>query len=347
MLDAQFIFIAFVFLLAVAAGLTGLARWYAIKRAVVDIPNERSSHQKPTVRGGGISIVLVTLLATAGLAYQGTLPANIAWAIEGGWLVALIGWLDDHRHVSARWRALCHFIAAAWAVYWLGGVSEVAFGDWVLQLGWVGDFLAVLAIVWLLNLFNFMDGIDGIAGMEGAFVALVGGGLLWFSGNGGLAAVGFALAAGCLGFLVWNWPPAKIFMGDVGSGTIGFLLAVLALAGEKTAQLPALLWVIILALFVWDATFTLIMRVMAGERWYAAHRSHAYQRLTQLGWTHKAVTSFAFSANVLLILPLSWIAWSMPHLLQGIFVGIAMGCLGVWSAIQTSFKRRSLCGQSE
>ena len=256
--------------------LTGWVYVYA-RRHLLDVPNERSLHAVPTPRGGGLAIVLtwsvlVTLLTLAGLI---PLPWSLAW-LGGGLLVAGIGSVDDHRSVAARWRLLVHFGAAVWAVFWLGGLPSLQVGPWSLPLGPMGAPLAVVALVWLTNLYNFMDGIDGLAGAEALTVAAVAGMLLWWSGAPALALCCWALAAGSAGFLRWNWPPAKIFMGDVGSGWLGFTLGLLALVGERSGVLPALVWLILLSVFVWDATFTLLQRVWRGQRWYNPHRAHAW-----------------------------------------------------------------------
>ncbi|MEW6682145.1 MAG: glycosyltransferase family 4 protein [Nitrospirota bacterium] len=222
--------------------------------------------------------------------------------LAGGALVAGVGWLDDRRGVSAGLRASIHVIAAVWAVWCLGGFQSFDFGVTVLPLGMAGDFLAVVGIAWLVNLYNFMDGIDGLAGGEAVSVALVGSGLLAFAGGGGMGLAVLSLAAAAGGFLVVNWPPAKIFMGDVGSGLLGYAFGVLALASERAGTVPLIVWIILLGVFIVDATATLIFRVMKGERWYEAHRSHAYQRAVQAGYSHRTVTLAVLGLNAVLAL---------------------------------------------
>jgi Fuc2NAc and GlcNAc transferase len=145
-----------------------------------------------------------------------------------------------------------------------------------------------------------MDGIDGLAAGEGASVGLLGWLLLAGAGDGGLSLVSLVLAAASAGFLAWNLPPARIFMGDTGSGLLGFLFGTLALASERSGQLPALGWIILLGLFAFDASVTLLTRVLRGQRWYEAHRSHAYQRAVQSGWSHGQVTGAALVMNLAL-----------------------------------------------
>lgn len=292
--------------------ITKLARRYALGSALIDNPNERSSHQVPTPRGGGVSIVVIFLLGLGILGVTQIIPLSFALAIGvGSAVVALIGWLDDHSHVPAHWRALVHFVAALWVLFWLPG----AFGldSYSAYVTVAGIFLAAITVVWFTNLYNFMDGIDGLAGSQAVCASLASGVLLWLSGATGLAVVSLLLCAASAGFLVWNWPPAKIFMGDVGSGFLGFLFGVFAVASESSGGLAWGTWLILLAVFVSDATFTLLRRVLKGERWYTAHRSHAYQKLIQVGFTHQQVTGGFVGVNVLLLWPVAWLSWRYPE----------------------------------
>jgi Fuc2NAc and GlcNAc transferase len=309
--------------------IAGRVRRYALDRSLLDVPNHRSSHSEPTPRGGGLAIATVTLLGTVLAAAAGLVPARLAMAIVGGGaLVAAVGWLDDRRGVSASVRAVVHTLAALWAVLWLGGFPTLTIGTEVVRLGWMGGALGVAGIVWATNLYNFMDGIDGLAGGEAAMVGTLAGALLLAAGRADLALVAWLVAAASIGFLVWNWPPAKLFMGDVGSGLLGYLFATLAVASENAGGVPLLAWVILTAVFVVDATVTLVRRAVRGERWYAAHRSHAYQRAVQAGRTHARVTSSTLVLNlalfVLAVLCARWPAFLLPALAAALLlVGLA------------------------
>jgi Fuc2NAc and GlcNAc transferase len=170
-----------------------------------------------------------------------------------------------------------------------------------------------LGIVWVLNLYNFMDGIDGLAASEAVFVALGSAFLLLLAGGSpGVVAASAAFGAACLGFLGWNWPPAKIFMGDVGSGYIGYTIAVLALAAARDQSSLLAVWLILSGLFIIDATVTLVRRLFRGEKVYSAHRSHAYQWLARRWKSHKSVTVLAVGINLLWLLPWSWAAATNP-----------------------------------
>lgn len=315
-------------LVAVAGGatwiLTGAVRRYAFTKSMLDVPNYRSSHSMPTPRGGGLAIAVTTLGGIAILGAMAGIPSSVAVALSGGGLaVAVTGWIDDRVGVTAGVRGLVHLGAAGWAVYWLGGLQTLQIGWMEVPLGFAGSFLAVVGIIWAINSYNFMDGIDGLAAVEGVTVGLFGGLLLLSGGEAGLATVAFVAAAASGGFLPWNWAPAKIFMGDAGSGLLGFLLGTLALASEKAGAVPVLVWVLLLAVFVFDSTVTLARRIRRGERWLEAHKSHAYQRAVQAGRSHASVTVAVIGINVALGI-VSWITLRRPALLlPALMTGIA------------------------
>lgn len=292
--------------LLASAGLTGLVRRYALARRLFDIPNARSSHVIPTPRGGGVAIVFTFLLALPVLAFEGLASWPLVWALSGaGGAVALLGLLDDHGHIPARWRLSGHFICAAWASFWLGGLPALTLFGVDIQLGWLGHALALIGLVWLLNLYNFMDGIDGIASIEAISVCL-GGALLYLCvGHPELIAMPATLAAAVLGFLLWNFPPARIFMGDAGSGFLGMVLGVLSLHAAWVS--PSLLWgwLILLGVFIVDATFTLFSRLLRGERIHEAHRSHAYQHASRQYKAHLPVMLAVGLMNLFWLLPIA------------------------------------------
>ncbi|NQD92680.1 glycosyltransferase family 4 protein [Pseudomonas sp. CrR25] len=289
--------------------MTGALRRYALARSLMDIPNARSSHSVPTPRGGGVAIVLAFLAALPVLALANLLPWAVMWALLGaGAGVAVIGFLDDHGHIPARWRLLGHFAGAIWALFWLGGLPPLNVFGMNLDLGWLGHALAAVYLVWLLNLYNFMDGIDGIASVEAICVCLGGGLLYWLLGHSTLAAAPLLLALAVAGFLFWNFPPARIFMGDAGSGFLGITLGLLSL--QAAWQAPELLWswLILLGVFVLDATWTLLRRLLRGDKVYEAHRSHAYQYASRQFGKHLPVTLAVLGINLLWLLPIAlWV----------------------------------------
>jgi Fuc2NAc and GlcNAc transferase len=286
----------------IAALLTYVVRRYAIARMVLDTPNERSLHATPTPRGGGFAIATTFLTATLLLCLGGIVPVAEAVAlIGGGGAVALIGWLDDHAPQSAALRFSVHALAAIWALFWLGGIDAVQFGAHYVRLAWLWNVIGVLGIIWWLNLYNFMDGIDGIAGGEAVSVCSGVVVLMALVGTSSERTLPIVLAGSAAGFLIFNWSPARIFMGDVGSGFLGYVFAVMAIASEKDHAVPLTLWVVLSGVFIFDATVTLVRRMLHGERWYAAHRSHAYQRLVGLGYSHRLVSSAVLAVNAVLL----------------------------------------------
>lgn len=289
--------------LAAAGGvswaLTGAVRRWMLSRGRLDVPNERSSHVVPTPRGGGLAVALVVLAGIGAGTLLGLVPPRVGIALLGGALmVGTIGWLDDCYSLSARPRLLVHVAAALWTLAWLGGFPRLSVGTGSLTLGVAGWVVAALGIVWAVNFYNFMDGIDGIAGVEAVTVGLGGGLLLLHAGAGGLASIAFLVAAASTGFLLWNWAPARIFMGDVGSGVLGYLFAALAIASENAGAVPMLAWLLLLGVFVVDATLTLARRALQGEAVFNAHSTHAYQRAVQAGLSHARVSTLVLLLNV-------------------------------------------------
>ena len=225
--------------------------------------------------------------------------------------MAAVGFRDDHGHIAARWRLLAHFSAAGWSLFWINGAPPLDVSGGAIDLGWLGIGLCALYLVWLLNLYNFMDGIDGIAGVEAVTVSVCAGVLgLWALPASPvtmapIALGAFLLAAAALGFLVWNLPPARIFMGDAGSGFLGLTLGVLSLLSAWQAPVLFWCWVILLGVFVVDATVTLLRRLVRRKKLYEAHRSHAYQFASRKLGTHKPVTVAVAMINFLWLFPLA------------------------------------------
>jgi Fuc2NAc and GlcNAc transferase len=300
--------------LLISALLTGAMRRLALARGILDAPNERSSHTQVMPRGGGVAIVAACVACLLWLSWREAVDSPLVLALVGGGIpLAWIGFLDDRRSVSVGARLLVHVLAAAWAIYVLGGVAPLQFGARVFELGPVGNLLAVVAIVWVVNLFNFMDGIDGIAGSEAVFIGALGCLLGFFvlrTPSVSTAAAVFACASG--GFLLWNWPPAKIFMGDAGSGFLGFFIAVLALAATRQAPAAPFVWLILGGVFFVDATVTFARRLVRRVSLHQAHREHAYQRLSRRWGSHRKVVLSLLTINLCWLAPCAWYAAAHP-----------------------------------
>ncbi|MFV5585851.1 glycosyltransferase family 4 protein [Acinetobacter oleivorans] len=299
--------------------LTGYMRHYALKKNIIDKPNERSSHTIPTPRGGGVSIVITFLLVLVGLMISHQLQLTTGLILVAAGLgVAVLGFLDDHGHINSMLRLAIHFLIAIGAVSFLGGFSDVTLFNGSLHLGWFANIIAILFLVWLLNLYNFMDGINGIASVE-AITTLLSLAFIYLLLDTQLSSeLLFIFAASVFGFVLWNFPKARIFMGDAGSGFLGLILGILALISLKTDPALFCAWLICLGVFIVDATFTLIRRVINGHKMYDAHRSHAYQYASRKYNSHTTVTIGVLLINLFWLLPIAYLASQkvlMPELL--------------------------------
>lgn len=289
--------------------LTYLLRVYALKNNIIDTPNSRSSHVIPTPRGGGVAIVVSFLIGIMLFYFQGYLALlpTVALIISGG-VIALVGFWDDHGHIAARWRLLAHFSAAAFLLFCLGGFPALTISGYTIDLGLFGSVFGLLFLVWMLNLYNFMDGIDGLASAE-AVIACIGAIVIYLiSGNHielDSYLVLWLLASTVLGFLLWNFPPAKIFMGDAGSGFLGLIIGSLAISAGWIETKFFFCWLILLGLFIVDATWTLVRRVLGGFKVYEAHRSHGYQIASRKFKRHLPVTLLAIAINVVWLFPIA------------------------------------------
>jgi len=279
------------------AGVEIFRRW-SLSRNLLDIPNQRSSHTIPTPRGGGLVIVINCLVVYS--IYTLWITGNFNWGYAlGAILIAGVSWLDDLYSVAFVWRFCVHAAAALLAIFSTGYFREfyVPLFHSSIENESVGLIFTFLWIVWLTNAYNFMDGIDGIAGIQ-AFAAGIGwliiGNLLGADANGFYGGV---IAASTLGFLIQNWQPAKIFMGDVGSAFLGYTFAVLPLlvereiaAGSTNRQLLPLAAIFLNWLFIFDTVYTFIRRLLRREKVWQAHRGHIYQKFVSAGFSHQTIS---------------------------------------------------------
>ncbi len=264
---------------------------YLIRKAFLDIPNARSSHKKVTPRGGGIGIVL-GILAGAGSAYLLGLPIPPLSFFAGFLLMAGISFLDDKKNLPAGLRFGVHLVAMALVMYATGGLKKLPFPPPLnFELGWIGYLISGIWIIAVINFFNFLDGIDGYAGSQALIAGLS---IAFISWGNALSVIGLCIAFSSLGFLLYNWHPAKIFMGDVGSVSLGFAFATLPFYSPLPSSEPL---IYSMALFLWfflaDGAFTLIKRILNKEKIWEAHRTHLYQRLHQTGWNPRKVVVFS------------------------------------------------------
>ena len=275
----------------------------------LDIPNERSSHITPTPRGGGIAFVATSLIGFLLLLLNNALNGTELLALCcAGAIVAIAGHLDDRQKISgAMVRLIFHALGAIILIVGIGFPSQISLFDQTVNTGVIGSILGVLYLVWLLNLFNFMDGTDGIAASEAIFVC-VAGAILNFHvlSDINFSATAIILASCTFGFLLYNWSPAKIFMGDVGSGYLGITIGGLSLMAAKQQHELLWVWIILLAVFVSDATITLIRRLLRKQKPHVAHRSHAYQHLAIRFNSHAKVSLLLLAVNIVWLLPIAF-----------------------------------------
>lgn len=290
------LYIALIFILNVLG--VYAYRHYALKKDLIAHPNERSSHTRPTPVGGGLifsSLFLAVVVANV-LLHGFSLRYALVF-VPGGLALVLMGFFDDKLHLRARTRFSIQLLVSIYTTIALGYGSHADLGFMVLSMGWLGYIFVGIVILWSINVFNFMDGLDGFAATEAIFIFVLGGFFCWHAQGYVLAWLSWLLAASIAGFLYWNLPPARIFMGDTGSVFLGLMIPVFAFASEEWVGVPALLWFMLYTVFYFDATFTLVRRVMAGQKWYEAHRLHAYLRLHVAGWSHTRVLLATLGVN--------------------------------------------------
>ena len=311
------------FVIAVLAGSfagTRVVLMVLSRRSILDHPNERSSHTLPTPRGGGLAVVAVLLAAWA--AIGATAAPEILIVAGCALALGVLSWLDDLRGLSVPWRLAGQAVAVA--VVLAGSADRGPYFAGLLPPA-VDALAAGMAWIWFINLFNFMDGIDGIAGVE---VACIGAGAAAVATvaalDGPVALYGLTAAAAALGFLWWNWHPARIFLGDVGSIPLGFLLGWLLLSLSSAGLWAATL--ILPLYYLADTTVTLARRALRGEAVWRAHREHFYQRAVQRGLSHGAVTRAVLMANILLVglAAVSATGWWFPAIVGACLVVIAL-----------------------
>ncbi len=323
------------------AGVAAIRRFAA--QRLLDIPNERSSHTRPVPRGGGLAIVVVTLVLTvvmaAGLGVTSWLPIGLmlgAWAA-----VAAVSLVDDIRSLPNSIRFAVHAAAAVAVIVALGHFWQVELPiAGTVRLYGAGAVLAFFWLTGLTNAYNFMDGIDGIAGAQAVVAGLAWAAAGWITGTVLLAEIGLIIAGASLGFLRYNWSPARIFMGDVGSAFLGLSLASLAVAAAQVDPRLAVVGVLAVWPFVFDASFTFIRRALRRENVFAAHRSHLYQRLVILGYGHGPV-SLLYAALAALGggLGLAWLA-NLPAAPFLIALTIPAAALGLWYSVVAQERAR-------
>jgi Fuc2NAc and GlcNAc transferase len=287
---------------------------------LLDQPVARSAHKTATPRGGGVAIVAGNLVFLAVLFLHQIISWHEVLILLCAVPVAATGFLDDLNSLPVKYRLPVHLLSAIAALSLLGPVPEPFFGGWLTLPALLQTFLLIVALVWLLNLYNFMDGIDGLAAVQCMFVSAAAG-MLLIGQQTELAWVCAGLFVSCLGFLLFNFPPARLFMGDVGSTFIGFFLGLIALISHYQGSLSVWVWVLLMGSFIADTTYTLLRRAFGGHKVLEGHSCHAYQHLARRTGRHSTVVYMYAAVNVVWLLPLSWLAVVYPQ--NGVLIAIS------------------------
>jgi UDP-N-acetylmuramyl pentapeptide phosphotransferase/UDP-N-acetylglucosamine-1-phosphate transferase len=292
--------------------LTPLIMHFALHYKILDIPNERSSHEVPTPRGGGLAIVIAWYIGISIMFFLNDIDRQLYFTLLSGLLLAGVSIIDDLIGLKPVIRFSIQIFTAGLAMYFLKGMKPISISGFELSSPLVLYPLVIFGIVWFINLFNFLDGIDGYASLEAIFISFA---MFLFTGN----LICIIIIAPVLGFLFWNWPKARIFMGDIGSTQLGFVLIVLGIFFHNEAQLPITLWIMLSSLFWFDATLTLFRRWSNKEKLTQAHKKHAYQRVVQSGFSHRKTILFSILINTI-IFALVYLAKVHENLLIGAFL---------------------------
>ena len=301
----------------------------ALRFKIVAIPNERSLHNKVTPRGGGV-IIAIVFLAFILVFYitRQIMVAEFLVLFGGGLIMAVTGFLDDILELKASIRFIIQFFAVGWGLYWIGGIPSTVFFERLPVLYAIANAVAVVALVWFINSFNFIDGIDGLATSGATFFSLSIGGYFLWQGIEPYGSLLIVLAACSLAFLCFNWPPAKMFLGDAGSNFFGYLFGAMILITVKNGNLSIWTWLIILAYLITDTTTTTFLRLCLVKGWYHTHRSHAYQNLARVLDNHKFVTCLITGINVFYLLPLAYLSIQYQHYAWLAFAASVIPILG-------------------
>lgn len=282
-------------LLIVSFILTWVIKRFSLKNRILDIPNERSSHSEPVPRGGGLAIVITWYIGITVMFILGTLDKSLYFALMSGILLAVFSLIDDVNDLRPYIRIIAQTATVLLAFFFLNGINPIVPDNKVPIPPIILFPAVVIGMVWFINLYNFLDGIDGYASVEAIAISIA---FYVITGQ----TITLILIASVIGFLIWNWPKAKIFMGDVGSTQLGFILAVLGIYCHNENQLSIIYFLILTSPFWFDATLTLFLRWRNNEKLSQAHRKHIYQRLVQSGYSHLRVDILLTLLNICIIL---------------------------------------------
>jgi Fuc2NAc and GlcNAc transferase len=293
--------------------LTYIVKEHAIKNSLLAEINDRSSHAVPTPHGGGIAIATTWFLGLTYLFFNEHIDPALYYALMSGVFISVVSYLDDLYELSAKVRLAIQTIVAILGLFFLGGLQEIDLFFFSIENQVITNVFSFFMIVWFINLYNFLDGIDGYAGSESIFLGVAG--FLLFGGDHFLV-----LISAVLGFLIWNWHKAKIFMGDVGSTLLGYTVAIFTIYYANEEASNFWIWITLFGLYWFDATLTLFRRYRNGEKLSQAHKKHAYQRLHQSNWTHSKIVIFSILLNFVLFS----LVYLIPSPFIAFFISLAL-----------------------
>ena len=309
----------YVILLVISFSLTYFIKNYMIKKSLVAMVNERSSHTIPTPHGGGIAISITWFIGLFYIYFIGEIELNLFYALLFGAVISIVSFFDDIYELSPKLRLFVQATVAIGGLYSLGGFQTLTLGIFDISNPILTNIFAFFMIIWFINLYNFLDGINGYAGSQAVFLALAG--FVLFGGNHFLV-----LAMAVLGFLYWNWNKAKIFMGDVGSTLLGYNIAIFTIYYANQEATNFWVWIILFGVYWFDATLTLIRRKLNKEKLSQAHKKHAYQRLTQAGWSHYKVTNYSIGLNLII--------FTLVYFISNIAIALFFSLILLYSAMK-------------
>lgn len=300
--------------------LTAIVRFVALKLDWIDKPNERSAHRESIPTSGGIAIVISFFVGLLALYFTNNISNELFLPLFiGGGLIALVGFIDDIKNLKVNYRIIVHFIAAIFTVSLLGDFGGINIFGYTITSTIFGFIISVLLLIGWINAYNFMDGIDSLAALEAIFVSIAAVFLMFSKGNIADSVYLSLLAVSVMGFLVFNWPPAQIFMGDIGSTFLGFILGVFIIYTTNTDKLSIWTWLILLAVFFVDVIYTISVRVITKQNITRAHKNHCYQKITAIlsknhdkEYVHKTVAWGVISINLIYLLPLAYLSEKYP-----------------------------------
>jgi Fuc2NAc and GlcNAc transferase len=306
--------------------LTYFIKEHAIKNSLVAAITERSSHTVPTPHGGGIAIAISWFIGLSYLFFTNEIDTSLYYTLMVGIIISVVSYVDDLFELSAKIRLITQTLVAVSGLYFLGGFESFNLFFFSINNPIITNIFAFFMIVWFINLYNFLDGIDGYAGSESLFLGLAG--FLLFGGVHFLVLVTVVL-----GFLVWNWHKAKIFMGDVGSTLLGYNIAIFTIYYANQEATNFWIWIILFGLFWFDATLTLFRRYRNKEKLSQAHKKHAYQRLHQSGWKHDKVVITSLFINLLL--------FGLVYFISPIYIALTLSLIVLYATMRfIDFKKR-------